>query len=396
LADGGALKGAPPFLRLPLSDLAMKVRFVLGALMALAIACVRREPNVDIDLSPGAADSGAVVQRLADGVYAVIRKEPQGVINESNSLFIIGERDVIVVDAQSSFGRTRETLAALRRLTNKPVSTVVNTHWHDDHVVGNAVYRDSFPGVEFIGHAANAEDMATLGVQFRTGGVRSRLGTIDFLRNGLVGRKQSFLGGPIDAEESRSHLLSAWLLTEYSNADSTLRPLTPTRPVIDRLVLRQGSREIEILFLGRGHTRGDLVVHLPREGVVAAGDLLMWPVPFAGSTSFPREQAATLERLRALRPRLVVPGHGPVLDRARADAHAGLVGRMLVSLDDQVRASVARGDSVSQTVRTVDLKAYADSIAGTSSIRRVLFEYYIKGEGVRRAWALAKRDSTRR
>ncbi len=370
-------------------------RTVLFAALVGATACVRSDPRTDIDLSPGAADSGAVVQRLAEGVYAVIRKEPQGVINESNSLLIIGERDVIVVDAQSSFARTRETLAALRRLTNKPVSIVINTHWHDDHVVGNAVYRDSFPGVEIIGHTANAQDMATLGVQFRNGGVSARTGTIGFLREGLVGRKQSFLGGPIDAEESRSHLLSAWLLEDYSNADSTLRPLVPTRPVSDRLVLRQKNREIEILFLGRGHTRGDLVVHLPREGILAAGDLLMWPVPFAGSTSFPREQAATLERLRALQPRLVVPGHGPVLDRAKADSHASLVGRMLVSLDSQVRASVQRGDSVQQTVRVVDLKPYADSIAGSSSIRRVLFDYYIKGEGVRRAWALAKGDSTR-
>src|SRR5678809_481127 len=82
-------------------------------------------------------DSGFTVTKLATGLYAVTRNEPLGLINESNSMFIIGDRDVIVVDAQSSSKRTLETLAALRRLTDKPVSALINTHWHDDHVVGN-------------------------------------------------------------------------------------------------------------------------------------------------------------------------------------------------------------------------------------------------------------------
>ena len=63
------------------------------------------------------------ISKLADGVYAVVRQEPMGLINESNSMLIVGAEDVIVVDAQSSVSRTLETLAALRRITTKPRTT---------------------------------------------------------------------------------------------------------------------------------------------------------------------------------------------------------------------------------------------------------------------------------
>jgi glyoxylase-like metal-dependent hydrolase (beta-lactamase superfamily II) len=59
-------------------------------------------------------------------------------------VFIVNDDHVVVVDAQFTRAATLETLAALRRITRKPVRFVINTHWHDDHVAGNQVYQDSF------------------------------------------------------------------------------------------------------------------------------------------------------------------------------------------------------------------------------------------------------------
>src|SRR3981081_3204563 len=75
--------------------------------------------------------------------------------------------DVIVVDTQSNFGATKEVLAALRKLTDKPVRFVINTHWHDDHVIGNQIYRDAFPAVEFIAHANVRRYLLTKGASNR-------------------------------------------------------------------------------------------------------------------------------------------------------------------------------------------------------------------------------------
>lgn len=360
---------------------------------AIDAAFQQLRPDSSEDVA-ATADSGFAVERLADGIHAVIRREPQGVINESNTLFIVSDTGVLVVDAQSSSARTRETLAAIRRVTDKPVRTVVNTHWHDDHVVGNEVYREAFPGVQIIAHATATEDLATLGVQFRQSTHESRAGTIQFLR-GLVERRTSFAGGSISDDEARSHTLSAWLLGDYGNAAADFRPLPPTRTVTDRLTITLGGRQVDIIHPGRGHTRGDLVVYLPQERILAAGDLVMWPVPFVGSTSFPAEFATTMASLRALHPARVVPGHGRVLHGEEADRHMATVERMLTSVVEQARAAVARGDSLPQARQAINLDAFRDAIAGDHPVRKILFGYYVTGSAIPRAFEQASAPSRR-
>ena len=90
--------------------------------------------------------------KIADGIYAAIRTEPPGLTVNANTVFIINENDVVVVDTTLTPGTAREEIAALKRITNKPVRYVINTHWHDDHIMGNQAYKEAFPGVEFIAH----------------------------------------------------------------------------------------------------------------------------------------------------------------------------------------------------------------------------------------------------
>src|SRR3954451_13361614 len=94
-------------------------------------------------------DNGGGIElvRLDSGVYAAIRRDPLSLAVNSNSLIIVRESDVVVVGAQFSRAATRETIAAIRKITEKPVGYVINTHWHDDHWAGDQVYRDSFPSV---------------------------------------------------------------------------------------------------------------------------------------------------------------------------------------------------------------------------------------------------------
>jgi glyoxylase-like metal-dependent hydrolase (beta-lactamase superfamily II) len=98
------------------------------------------------------------VQTIAEGVYAVVRQDPPGLMVDANSVFIVNEDDVVVVDTSGAPSTAREVVAALRKITSKPVRYVINTHWHDDHIIGDTVYREIFPGVEFIGHAEARED----------------------------------------------------------------------------------------------------------------------------------------------------------------------------------------------------------------------------------------------
>jgi cyclase len=366
---------------------ATMLRSLRAAPLLLLAAAAPAQPPAPRDTTP------FDVERLADGVYAVVRRERTGLYFQSNATFIVGDSDVVVVDAQFSQGATREVLAALRRLTSKPVRYLVDTHFHDDHVTGNQVWRDAFPGLEIVGHANMAADMATVGAQNRAGMTRALPGLLGFFHERLA-TGTSVGGGPITDEERVAYAGDSALAARYLAEAPTLRVTPPTLTFTDRLTLARGGRTIEVRWLGAGHTRGDAVVWLPRERIVVAGDLVVWPVPTVGSTSFPGAFGATLDSLLALGATTIVPGHGPVL---RDDAYVRDVSRLLASLRRQAEAAVARGETLEQARRSVDLREFRARFAGESQLRGVVFDNYVVSPGVAAAYreATAARDAAR-
>ena len=319
---------------------------------------------------------GFTVDTLSPGVIAFVRREPLGYGNESNSLLVIGDRSAAVVDAQMNLTDTREVIAAIKRITARPVRYVVNTHCHDDHVTGNVEYAKAFPGVEFVASKTMAEEMDGICARNRAS-FRKSTGTPVFLRD-LVTKGQSLIGGPIGGDE-RLGLLSYARLVDAFIAESEERPLPPTMTFEGRTMLDLGGRRVEVIHAGRGHSAGDAIVRVPDAGIIAAGDLVIWPVPFVGTTSFPGEYAVTLDSMIALRPRLILPGHGPVL---RDTTYVHDVARMLRSIESQVARSVARGDSLRQTRAAVDLSEFRALFGGDSKLRQGLFDQYVKASAI--------------
>jgi hypothetical protein len=94
--------------------------------------------------------------QLAPGVFAAVRHVDAGTA-DSNTMFIVNESDVVVVDTGAYASDARQMIAEIRKRRNKPVRYVINTHHHSDHMMGNQVYLQTFPGVEFIGQARTRE-----------------------------------------------------------------------------------------------------------------------------------------------------------------------------------------------------------------------------------------------
>ncbi len=331
--------------------------------------------------APQLVSAQFTVERVAPGIYATIRAEPPGQAFESNSVFIIGDSGVIVVDAQSNLPATREVLAALRRITRKPVTALILTHWHFDHITGARVYRDAFPGVAIITHTRTAEAIDTGGP-----GRRSFLESLPQAKayfQGVLDAGKSFDGAPLDAEERASIASDLQIADRYATTPADFVPVTPTQLFTDRLTLHQGRRTIELLYLGRGHTAGDIVVHLANEGVLITGDLVTAPTPLVGTTSFPHEFATTLDRLGALHPQVIIPGHGPVM---RSAEYLRQETALLHSLVSQTDSLVALGDTLAQVRAAIDLRPWRSWFAGESKVRRILFYSYVTSPGVERAY----------
>ncbi|MGH9444057.1 MAG: MBL fold metallo-hydrolase [Thermoanaerobaculia bacterium] len=343
---------------------------------ALAIACALLPLSGSAKPTPPDPYSNSFdVQKLADGVYALVRNYPVGLMVDGNSVFIVNDDDVVVVDAPEA---SQDMIAALRKITPKPVRYVINTHWHDDHITGNHVYRDAFPGVSFIGHRSLRDYLPTTGLANRKemieGAPKFAAQERDFLAH-----NKSFAGGELTAEERAAYASDARLVDRYMAEVPGAPIILPDIAIDDRITLFRGNRTIEILHLP-GHTAGDLVVNLPAERIAITGDLVVWPVPLIGDPqSHIAEWAKSLKALRALHASVSVPGHGPVL---RGDSYLALMEELMTDVSTRVAAAVSRGETLDQTRKDVDFKSFRRRFAGESKWLGFIFDNYVTGPSV--------------
>lgn len=329
--------------------------------------------------------SGFDLQKISEGVYAAIRREPHGLTTNANSVFIINDHDVIVVDTTLTPGSASELLTALRKLTNKPVSYVINTHWHDDHILGNNVFREAFPRAEFVGHRSLVDYLPTIGLSNRKQAL-APTGYLAFIENlrARLSRNESVFGGPMEPEERATYASDIEIGESYVKQNAAVPVVLPTLTIDERLTLYRGKRKIDIRYLGRGHTSGDIVVHLPEEKILIAGDLIIWPVPYVGSPqSHPGEWAETINKLVALNCDKIIPGHGPVL---RDESYLKLMVQLLGSINEQVKAAVARRETLEQTRKAIDLSQFEEIFTSRSRMRKLVFRNYVFGAAIEAAF----------
>jgi cyclase len=324
--------------------------------------------------------------QLDSGVFAAVRKDPLSLAVNSNSLIIVRDTDVVVVDAQFTRQATQETLAAIRRITDKPVSYVINTHWHDDHVAGDQVYQDSFPSVHFVMQENTAAELVKLGAPNRKSqveGIPAVVARFERLLSLGLGM-DSTPASPLE----RSALESAIRIArQYVKEAPGFRAVTATDTVHRRMTLGQGRERIDILWFGNGNTRGDLVVHLPSRRIVATGDLIGAPVPFAFN-SYPASWTKVLDSVLTLNPLVVVPGHGAVLNDLR---YVRSIREWLSRINREASTAVARGDSLGAALKTITLDDVRLSVTQDEKWMNFLFRSFFVRPAVQAAFEQAGR-----
>jgi cyclase len=238
--------------------------------------------------------------KIADGVYYATATG--SMVTGSNNVVIVGNRDVLVVDTGTTPAAARAFVEDLKLVTPKPVRYVVNTHFHYDHTDGNQVYAGK---ADIIAHEYVKQAIETLDVLHREPYQTSQLVNVPRRINDL---KQQIAS----AKDASTKQMLQQQLKVAQDGWEQLKEIKPTSPNVTystRKVLDLGGREVQLLFLGHGHTNGDTVVFLPKEKIVCTGDLMESQIAYMGDAQF-AEWVTTLDALKKLDFDTDLPGHG--------------------------------------------------------------------------------------
>ncbi len=294
-------------------------------------------------------------KKVAEGVYAAIAK-PQFALN-CNAAVIVNEEDVLVVDTHSKPSAARAIIGQIGRMTPRPIRYVVDSHFHWDHMQGNQAYPSAYPSnIEIISTETTRENIEKLGIPRVADAVKMLPAQLEDLKAKLAQEKDAR-----KKAELQSNIRQA---EDYLRELKTMQVVLPTLTFDKSLVLHKKGRSIYILFLGRGHTSGDAVVFLPKEKVVATGDLLHGWMPFMGD-GFPKEWVVTLDELDKLDFQHVIGGHGEVGDKARLRFFRNYIADLVAEVEKEHKAGAsledvqsAAGHADPSTTKLYDRRGY--------------------------------------
>jgi cyclase len=279
------------------------------------------------------------LQKVTDGVYAAVAK-PRTPIN-CNAAVIVYDEGVLVVDTHSRPSSARALIQQIKTVTDKPVRYAVNSHFHWDHAQGNHAYPVAFPKqVAIVASEATRENLIQMGMQRVKDQIAAGPGQVAELKQRIAAEKD----GAARAKLETDLLQQEEYLAEIRSLELTLPDLTFDKS----LILHRADRDIVLLLLGRGHTSGDVVAFLPKQKVVATGDLLHGWMPFMGD-SYPPEWVATLDALEKLDFDHIIGGHGSV----KPKSHLRFFRNYLADLIEEGRRARARGETLDQAKASV-------------------------------------------
>jgi cyclase len=291
------------------------------------------------------AQPGLIKERLADGVYLLRAPEALDRWTATNAVVVVNQDDVTVFDSFTRPETARLAIAEIRALTPKPVRTLINSHWHQDHWSGNDEFRKAFPGIQIIATAETRAYMTRMGSAFlidstRAGLQRSR----DALAAAIeTGRRAD--GAPLtDAVRAQQERDIADTARFVEDVLATPRVL-PDLAFRDELTFWRGSREFR-LFSMTGDATGSAVLYLPAEKILVTGDVLVspedgqGPPPWTTNSFAITPWLASLRRLEALDSVVIVPGQGPAM---RDKTYLRLTVQLFAGIVDGVQRALERG-----------------------------------------------------
>ena len=312
----------------------------------------------------GQAHPNARGQGDGRGVWVGVRPVSYRTPVMTNTTLVIGDSGVLVFDGAGLAIQGERLLNKVAELTDKPITHIAISHWHGDHSMGLYKVLEKYPDAEVIAHEFTARYIASPNMD--TVQPRDLKAEADYrakVEKALATGVRSD-GTPV-TPSLRAFFEDLLANYDFVNEEITRRQVTrPTRTMTDRLAIDLGGRTVELRHLARGNTKGDMLMWLPEERILATGDIVVAPTPY-GFFSYPKSWAGVLRELKSFGARTIVPGHGDVMtDTAYLDLLAetmDLVAREVV--EAAIEAEDRRPITIAQEGITRAQQSYDRNLA---------------------------------
>jgi glyoxylase-like metal-dependent hydrolase (beta-lactamase superfamily II) len=285
------------------------------------------------------------LEDLGNGAYAYL--QPDGSWGWSNAGLIVDGEESLLVDTLFDETLTKSMLDTMKDATGLgagDITTLVNTHANGDHTYGNRLVENA----EIIASEASAKEMEETPPEFLTGMIKAAPDL-----------------GPVG-----EYFLKSFGAFDFENVGYTL----PTRTFTGNLQLNVGDKQVDLIEVGPAHTHGDVLIHVPQDRVVYTGDILFidgTPLIWVGPVA---NWLAACDRILDMDVDYIVPGHGPLTDRAGVQR----VKDYLSYVDRETRKRFDAGMSWKEAARDIalgDFSAWLDAERIAINVNTLYREY---------------------
>lgn len=281
-------------------------------------------------------------EKIMDGVYYATASGTM--TTGANSPIFVNDNEAMVLDSETSPAAGRALVEDVKAFTDKPINYVIDTHFHYDHLFGNQVFG---PDVQVIGHDHTRQRLAVDTLKQYTFLTSVNPARLDQLKERIAAEK--------NAEQKTTLERQLKNALDYREAVKEVKQTPPNVTFETSMTLVRGGREIRLLYLGRGHTDTDVVTFLPKERIVATGDLMESVISYMGD-SYPQDWIQTLEKLKQLDFDTVLPGHGVPF---KGKDHITAFQNYIRDFIEQANALKKQGLNADQIAAKIDLRKWS-------------------------------------
>lgn len=238
------------------------------------------------------------LEKINEGIYAAIAKEGGGAV--ANAGFVDLGDQTIVFDTFNTQQAAEDLKAIAEKMTNRPVTFVINSHWHGDHIRGNQVFKEC----HLISSQLTYEKMK----EIHPSRISHQKDDIQGLKNYIASLKEQF------RQTNETELANQInFLYEIERSLPTLELVLPQLIFKDEMIFHGKKRSAKLLTLGGGHSFCDSILYLPEDKVIFMGDLLFVEChPTFFDESNPEKWKHLLKQLAGMDVEIVIPGHGSI------------------------------------------------------------------------------------